>query len=198
MLSTKALLLSSATVVISLLLAGCGDSSAPQGGKNITTTTITTTTTSTSTTCLKGTGSGDDPNLSLLQWNPHWQCFQNPSCGNNVKGLAVQRLQSDQVDFANFIEFPADWNPPLPWKEIRTNCGQDKVVLVYNSAKWTATEHMKVGCMNGANRPYIVQQFNGPNGIQVIVIGAHFDHLIGIGDLGVDTLHVMSTSDVTR
>lgn len=185
-------------IVTSLLLQGCGggggDTPSPSPGPKTGTTTTTTTTT-----CMKVTGGGPDPDLTLLQWNPHYQCGQSPACSGAMTGLATERLQSEQVDFANFIEFPPSWTPPAPWKTIQKYCGKDLVSLVYNSGKWTAVDNMKRdGCIIGSDRPYIVQQFDGPDGSQVVVIGAHYDHVIGIGDLGSDTRAVQEASKVTR
>ncbi|CAJ1423936.1 unnamed protein product [Effrenium voratum] len=49
------------------------------------------------------------PQIMLLQFNPHWECFKGPNmeqCGNAVYGMVTRLLNQYQVDFANIVELP--------------------------------------------------------------------------------------------
>merc|ERR1712224_543088 len=75
------------------------------------------------------------------------------------------------------------------------------VALVYNTAKWKEVENMqKNGCMVLSDRPYILQLFESKDsdGTQLIVMGAHYDHLLGVGDLTSDMQALQAASQVTR
>eukprot|EP00405_Crypthecodinium_cohnii_P008511 CAMPEP_0206437444 /NCGR_PEP_ID=MMETSP0324_2-20121206/11045_1 /ASSEMBLY_ACC=CAM_ASM_000836 /TAXON_ID=2866 /ORGANISM="Crypthecodinium cohnii, Strain Seligo" /LENGTH=436 /DNA_ID=CAMNT_0053904727 /DNA_START=22 /DNA_END=1332 /DNA_ORIENTATION=- len=129
--------------------------------------------------------------LSLLQWNPHWQCFvwNQDDCANRVVALANEYLEKYDVDFANFIELESkDWRPREGWMSVEStrDCSNDITEIVYNTARWTVSTdpaHKATGCLEGNDRPFVLQVFYprkgswvdvGING--VIVVGAHFPH----------------------
>lgn len=94
--------------------------------------------------------------LSLLQWNPHWQCvvWNSRNCTEEAGKALVATLEGEDVDFANLIEY-ADPAGILPenWTNIRNAglCGRDSLDLIYNSARWTPVIGMwpSRGCGNG-------------------------------------------------
>lgn len=151
--------------------------------------------------------------LSVLQWNPHWQCFSEPryaDCSRNVPGLLESRLSSFAVDFANLVELNISWTPPYPWRAISAICSPDSVEcydqisLVYNSEKWFAVAGAGSarGCIQSypsPNRPYIVQLFqNLQSSARVVVVGAHFSHCASLGSLPSDAIRVMEETGVRR
>lgn len=152
--------------------------------------------------------------LNLLQWNPHWQCFNLPQygeCRSQVPRLLEQRLTSLDVDFANIVELNISWDPPAHWRTIRTMCSPsnlhcfDQVTLIYNSAKWVPSEESEgsaKGCIQSVphpNRPYIIQHFRARQGTeQVIVVGAHYSHCNSIGSLQSATDRIMNSTGVRR
>eukprot|EP00932_Pfiesteria_piscicida_P014804 SRR837773.26685.p1 GENE.SRR837773.26685~~SRR837773.26685.p1 ORF type:complete len:227 (-),score=29.08 SRR837773.26685:4-651(-) len=86
-----------------------------------------------------------------------------------------------------------------PWKALQTECGRDRVALLYNSDRWVPSVDAvagRVGCMEGNDRPFIVQEFQAREepirvgGLaasdraplsHLVVIGAHFPHPAGAG-----------------
>lgn len=122
------------------------------------------------------------PDLQLLQWNPHWQCFVwNPNnCSAEAAAILPQILQDSDIDFANIIEFEVpNFTLPSNWTGIPSNdsCGIDQVDLIYNNVRWLPSGPSVKGCMAPKDRPFIIQQFTDTNTSEgVIVIGAHFPH----------------------
>lgn len=154
--------------------------------------------------------------LNLLQWNPHWQCFNKPDsrdCRSNVPRLLGRRLVSLDVDFANIVELNISWTPPSPWKSIGAECSPsnldcfDQETLIYNSERWAPSEALSAsakGCIQDVphpNRPYIVQEFVGRgDGAEqrVLVIGAHYSHCGSLGSLPGAVRRVMDATGVRR
>lgn len=123
------------------------------------------------------------PDLQLLQWNPHWQCFawNTNNCTAEASRVLPELLLETDIDFANIIEFDADLPLPESWSSIRSNrsCGKDIVDLVYNHVRWQPSGEVVSDCMERSplDRPFVVQQFKNTNtSEEVIVIGAHFPH----------------------
>jgi len=129
---------------------------------------------------------GAFPDLRLLQWNPHWQCFawNTNNCSAEAAATLPMLLEESDIDFANVIEFEAPgWSPPENWTSIDSTCGIDLVDLIYNNVRWELSGPGEKGCMVEAmnetkrDRPYLIQQFINTNTSEgVIVIGAHFPH----------------------
>jgi len=152
--------------------------------------------------------------LNLLQWNPHWQCFDKPEngdCKSNVPQILEKRLASLDVDFANVVELNVSWTPPSPWKSIIAECSPsnldcfDQVTLLYNSDRWVPSGDplgAATGCIQDVphpNRPYIVQHFiRREDRVQVIVVGAHYSHCNSIGSLENALGRVMDTTGVRQ
>jgi len=124
--------------------------------------------------------------LNLLQWNPHWECFEQNL--NNCKeefanSLSSVLVQSD-IDFANVVEYNDDHRRlPVRWKAMDHKCGLDQTTLIYNSDRWRLPPEVSsgmMGCMAVKDRPFIVQQFTEApawGGVRkVIVVGAHYPH----------------------
>lgn len=125
--------------------------------------------------------------LTLLQWNPHWQCFDEKhdgkGCSTNASHYLSQLLQPPpygrsaviDIDFATVIEMPS-WTPPSGWGAISGSCAKDPITLIYRSSRWQPAEARSIGCMSPQDRPFLLQAFNGPNGQHIIVLAAHFPH----------------------
>jgi len=123
--------------------------------------------------------------LNLLQWNPHWQCFEQNEggCKASAEEYLTAQLKALDVDFANIVELEdASYVPPTGWAAIRQQCNLDVTVLIYNTARWqpasTSGSGVK-GCMKPNDRSFVVQQFNGlaaSAGAKLIAIGAHYPH----------------------
>jgi len=124
--------------------------------------------------------------LNLLQWNPHWECFEQSKnhCQEEfAKNLAIQLREAD-IDFANVVEY-TDKHRKIPekWGIVDNVCGLDRTTLLYNQERWslpTDTVASRKGCMAVNDRPFIVQQFVEANAYggrrKVTVIGAHYPH----------------------
>eukprot|EP00429_Kryptoperidinium_foliaceum_P076466 CAMPEP_0176209726 /NCGR_PEP_ID=MMETSP0121_2-20121125/13779_1 /TAXON_ID=160619 /ORGANISM="Kryptoperidinium foliaceum, Strain CCMP 1326" /LENGTH=325 /DNA_ID=CAMNT_0017548741 /DNA_START=1 /DNA_END=975 /DNA_ORIENTATION=+ len=136
--------------------------------------------------------------LSLLQWNPHWQCvvWNSRNCTEEAGKALVATLEGEDVDFANLIEY-ADPAGILPenWTNIRNAglCGRDSLDLIYNSARWTPVIGMwpSRGCMQviPADRPYLIMEFVGEQDLgHVVVVAAHFPHPRSYWDRTMDEL----------
>eukprot|EP00927_Polykrikos_kofoidii_P068749 TRINITY_DN64069_c0_g1_i1.p1 TRINITY_DN64069_c0_g1~~TRINITY_DN64069_c0_g1_i1.p1 ORF type:complete len:332 (+),score=18.43 TRINITY_DN64069_c0_g1_i1:44-1039(+) len=195
-----------AFILTSISLYGCGNGSGTTTTTSTTTTAKTTKNTSTTaaattitTTLCQTPRPLTTPDLNLMQWNPHYQCFQDAHCKQIVLGTAVNSLKEDNIDFANFIEFPASWPLPPPWNQVSRQCGKDRTTLVFDSTKWSLSDtpaSMATGCILDGDRPFIVQQFNGRANDKIIVIGAHYGHCSGVGDLGAAVRAVMQATHV--
>lgn len=152
--------------------------------------------------------------LNLLQWNPHWQCFnesQSGDCRLNVPRFLDERLALLDVDFSNVVELNISWTPPSPWKSISAECSPsnldcfDQDTLIYNSDRWVPSEESNAsakGCIQDVphpNRPYIIQHFVSRGGeAHVIVVGAHYSHCSSIGTLESAIAQVMGATGASR
>mmetsp|Transcript_16206 Transcript_16206/g.41936 ORF Transcript_16206/g.41936 Transcript_16206/m.41936 type:complete len:337 (-) Transcript_16206:253-1263(-) len=142
--------------------------------------------------------------LQLLQWNPHWQCFawNENNCTEHAQSNLNSMLQASDIDFANIIEFEVDNLTLLePWTSMRSDCGHDRVDLVYSTSRWRPSSQDGAsvkGCMVPADRPFIVQKFNSISNSSgtpsVIVIGAHFPHPQGLEDTAVAGADVLKAA----
>ena len=87
--------------------------------------------------------------INFIHWNPHWQCFVgHPTCSLNVS-LALDRLLTPEIDFANLVEMEAKhFSPPAGWAAVAPfdSCGHDWDTLWYNSAKWRRLSE-RSGCI---------------------------------------------------
>jgi hypothetical protein len=65
--------------------------------------------------------------LSLMLWNPHYECFDNKCCGDIAKKFILDNIISRSVDFANLIlfRFP-DFNLPPGYASMYHGCGSKK------------------------------------------------------------------------
>lgn len=128
--------------------------------------------------------------ISALQWNPHWECFvRTPkTCGQGATRALNGMLRARFLDFANLVMWADDkYRPPAPYSMLKAKCGRDVVVLLYDHARWRPSGKHKVLCLQGQDRPSIVQVFTKTSvpflGLSVMVIGAHLPHPQH-GDLG--------------
>jgi len=119
--------------------------------------------------------------INAMQWNPHWECFeQSDECKSQVNELLSIRLMNG-TDFANVVELEDDdFTMPAGWRNISSTCGRDSTHLFFDSTRWklsAAKPSGQKGCMVQMDRPYVVQAFeHHRNGIEIVVIGAHFPH----------------------
>eukprot|EP00930_Biecheleria_cincta_P006276 TRINITY_DN107264_c0_g1_i1.p1 TRINITY_DN107264_c0_g1~~TRINITY_DN107264_c0_g1_i1.p1 ORF type:complete len:310 (-),score=40.30 TRINITY_DN107264_c0_g1_i1:82-1011(-) len=135
--------------------------------------------------------SGRNPRaINALQWNPRWECFvRTPkTCGQGATRALNGMLRSGFLDFANLVMWADEsYRPPAQYSMLKEKCGRDVVVLLYDHARWRPSGTHKVLCLQGKDRPAIVQVFTkttGPFlGLSVMVIGAHLPHPQH-GDLG--------------
>lgn len=123
-------------------------------------------------------GSQDLRKLSLLQWNPHWQCvvWDMNNCVEEAGKAFTAELEKKDVDFANLIEYV---NPsgilPREWTNVRSapTCGLDSLDLVYNHVRWAPADDKPAmkGCMltKPPDRPYVIQELRMWEG------GSHLD-----------------------
>jgi len=128
--------------------------------------------------------------ISALQWNPHWECFvRTPkTCGQGATRALNGMLRAGFLDFANLVMWADDsYRPPAAYSMLKAKCGRDVVVLLYDHARWRPSGKHKVLCLQGKDRPSIVQVFTKTTvpflGLSVMVIGAHLPHPQH-GDLG--------------
>lgn len=133
------------------------------------------------------TSSGNQ--ISLLHWNPHWECFLNNKyiCAQNAIQLATNMIRSlgYDPDFAGFIEFEDPlYTPSYPYKllggDVCTMGYGDWATIMYDSSKWAPVGNASSGCLpTGSSdaRAYIVQRFNSLHGLgEVNVASVHFPH----------------------
>ena len=128
--------------------------------------------------------------INVLQWNPHWQCFKNPTCTSTVASYVASLASQHSLDFANLIELEDNnWRPSDPKYKLgssssnnhRISCGMDMLITMYDSSKWTPLSDGHAGCLVYAgrkDRPYLVQTFklNADPSMKVVFVGAHFSH----------------------
>lgn len=137
-------------------------------------------------TCFWG-GSGcqasGDKKLMLLQFNPHWECFNTDlnmnKCGNPVSHLVTRFLQDHDIDFANIVEFPRWYRPPAGWTmQCENGDGGETGCIIWKSSRW-AQISLKTHCFFGHGRACNVMTFQRLSrpGDYVIVAGTHFPHL---------------------
>lgn len=134
------------------------------------------------------------PDLNMLQWNPHWQCFawNTNNCTAESEAHLTSFLEDLDVDFADVIEL-GDPNYTLPdnFTQIGSlkTCGRDFLSLVYNHIRWEPVSEpamLSKGCMQlvPPDRPFVIQEFSDTNTAErVIVIAAHFPHPMGFKDV---------------
>jgi len=121
--------------------------------------------------------------ISIMHWNPHWQCTTHSCCANVAMNYINTNLVSRHVDFANVIELEdKNYKPPNGYVAIKANCG-DQTTLIYNSQKWQPIGNHNVFCINDAGtvgssgRPTIVQKFQSKtSNFSLYVIGSHYTH----------------------
>jgi len=123
--------------------------------------------------------------LNVLQWNPHWQCFESGSrtCQRHAEQTLAQVLTERHVDFANVVELqdPA-YVVPDGFAVATQRCGSDDVTLFHDSRRWSVSTKagaVSGGCMINWDRPFLVQQFDENEAYgsrQVVVVGAHYPH----------------------
>ena len=120
--------------------------------------------------------------LSLLTFNPHYQCFAagNECCSNVIVNYINTNLISRNIDFANIIEMEIyNYQPPTGFSIINKQCGSissgDYISMIYNNVRWTPVGAPNTYCIG--NRPTIIQQYRLINQNTLVwVIGAHFTH----------------------
>ncbi|CAJ1375769.1 unnamed protein product [Effrenium voratum] len=125
------------------------------------------------------------PQIMLLQFNPHWECFKGPNmeqCGNAVYGMVTRLLNQYQVDFANIVELPPTYKPPEGWAmNCRPGGGGETSCIIWRNSSWEVIEP-KTDCWFGRGRACNVMTFNNPNlTLKVSVAGAHFPHGVDTG-----------------
>jgi len=119
--------------------------------------------------------------ITALQWNPHWECFeQSAECKSRVVEALPGRL-ANGTDFANVVELEADGVAlPEGWENITSACRRDVTVLFFNAARWRRASIAGAGergCMVPDDRPYVVQLFeHRTEDLKLVVVGAHFPH----------------------
>mmetsp|Transcript_121302 Transcript_121302/g.388552 ORF Transcript_121302/g.388552 Transcript_121302/m.388552 type:complete len:253 (-) Transcript_121302:200-958(-) len=122
--------------------------------------------------------------LRALQWNPHWQCFENSAdCKAHVERALTGYLSDAELglDFANLIEFSdGSFSPPAGWVALPYATPGDNIALYFNSRKWARSPNngsYATGCMIIGDRPFVIQAFDSiATGFSVVVVGAHFPH----------------------
>eukprot|EP00929_Paragymnodinium_shiwhaense_P041196 TRINITY_DN21404_c0_g2_i1.p1 TRINITY_DN21404_c0_g2~~TRINITY_DN21404_c0_g2_i1.p1 ORF type:complete len:380 (+),score=49.25 TRINITY_DN21404_c0_g2_i1:57-1142(+) len=141
--------------------------------------------------------------VNVLQWNPHWECITEIDvCKKNAERALSQDLVSLNIDFAHVVEIEDSlYSPPDGWAALVKRCGVDWTTLFYNAARWEPSKdaHAKsLGCMRGADRPYLIQQFVAKNSWRddgkpetLLVVGAHFPHGGDVYTILGDALHAV-------
>lgn len=119
--------------------------------------------------------------MSVMHWNPHWECFAqaNDTCGVTVRASVDAMFRAGFLDIVNLVMFETkDYHPPAPYAMLKTTCGQDVVRLFYNQKYWNLTsgQESKHLCLDGNDRPAIVQSLTSVYGLTVTVVGGHFPH----------------------
>lgn len=152
--------------------------------------------------------------ISALQWNPHWECFEQSSdCKANVLDLLAERL-SNGTDFANVVELETSAMAlPSGFDSISSACGRDLTTLFFNASRWKAMASpasRQKGCMVAEDRPYVVQAFEHlSDNLRVLVVGAHFPHrdlgtalsdsIRAVGNAtGIDSVLLIADTNVNR
>jgi len=130
-----------------------------------------------------GAGETDTATVTItaMQWNPHWECFEESVACRSGALQALSRRLSNDTDFANVVELEtANFSLPADWQNLSHSCSRDVTTLFFNSARWRLPEVEtagETGCMVTEDRPYVVQMFEHlKENLRVIVVGAHFPH----------------------
>jgi len=133
-------------------------------------------------------GEGEGPStapknkLTLLQFNPHWECL-DPKYGGTCAPPAIAflnlRLKSDSVDFANFVHTHSfDYSPPDGFTPLVQTCNLDRIALLYNHDRWAATAAPERGC-HEEGRSWQVTPFQSvaDGEVKLLVVNSHFQHI---------------------
>ena len=125
--------------------------------------------------------------ISLVHWNPHWQCFSpaQPACTAGATAALDKLLAEGTVDFVNVIEFErvnTTYSLPDQWVALGAyeSCGTphgDWDTLFYDARHWRvvgSASKAAVGCVvNG--RSFAAATFaHRDTGMNLTVIGAHY------------------------
>lgn len=122
--------------------------------------------------------------MSLMHWNPHWQCTTKSCCSNVATQYINTNIINRQVDFANIIELETPgYTPPSGYDKIVARCGGDYTTIIYNMMKWTPIGSPNIFCINDAGnvgnsgRPCLIQKFKAINSaLTFYVMGMHYTH----------------------
>merc|ERR1711953_287159 len=125
----------------------------------------------------------NDVALSLLQWNPHYQCFSEPAeCSQEVQDAISAKLDGS-IDVANVIELePATpYQAPSSYQAIVSTAGVDTTTLFYNSDRWDLASqqtgiNLKGGSDNTDRSAVVVTLTSKTGGQGLVVAGAHYSH----------------------
>jgi hypothetical protein len=118
--------------------------------------------------------------IHLLQWNPHWQCFdQSADCATNASRALTSLLEAMPLDFANIIELELDspsYRPPAPYRALGAfqSCGHDWDTLIWDASRWTLLSNA-TGCVYGG-RSYAIGTFRSVEDptFTLTAAGAHY------------------------
>lgn len=117
--------------------------------------------------------------LTVMHWNPHWQCWSNEDCSSNASKTLTGLLASKSMDFANVIELESPYTPPANWKALGAyeSCGHpygDWDTLFYNSDRWKLVRN-ETACMY-TSRSFTLGVFESIHieGLTVMAVGAHY------------------------
>jgi len=119
--------------------------------------------------------------LMLLQFNPHWECFESYNhgkCGIEIYKTITRFLHDHDIDFANIVDLPAEYRPPEGWK---MNCndggGGDADCIIWKQTRWSWISPI-TNCYFGHGRACNVMTFErlGSHGDVVTVAGGHLPH----------------------
>lgn len=127
--------------------------------------------------------------VSLMHWNPHWQCTTKTCCSNVAVPYINNNIMTRNVDFTNIIELDTlNYTPPQGYVTIEGKCGtssvSDKTTLIYNATRWQPIGNHRTFCINdtgtigSSGRPTVIQRFRSLSNpsFNTYVIGSHYTH----------------------
>lgn len=127
--------------------------------------------------------------IVMLQWNPHWQCFEDhPECSAKATAMVAELLTTKNLDFANLIELETtELELPAGWVALGDfqSCGHDWDSLIYNAKRWRVLANT-TGCMLDS-RSYTAARFMSiadPSLGEVLAIGAHYPQTLNASSQG--------------
>merc|ERR1739848_508380 len=105
--------------------------------------------------------------ITGMQWNPHWECFDNTDCKSHAYAELIGHLSAGDKDFVSIVELEdgGEFQTPAGWARKAFTCPQggktaDQISLFYRDVWEPIIVNTTMGCiLSDSGRAYIVWAF---------------------------------------